>query len=123
MTDQADEDAIPPAVMFTAFEAHFSGGDTRKLLPYDALMVRQTARAIMAETERCRAIANERAAQLWAAIQMPLTDETKAGWAGQMIEALTIEQRISQGHTPRDTINIEGLHKAAEEAGFVHANT
>lgn len=55
MTDPADEEAIPPSVMFTAFEAHFSGGEPRKLLPYDALMVRQTARAIIAETERCAA--------------------------------------------------------------------
>lgn len=80
------------------------------------------ASAIFAERERCRGVANERAAQLWAVIQLPSTDETKAGWAGQTIEALQIEQRISLGHQPKQSIDIEGLHKAAEEAGFKHAN-
>lgn len=80
--------------------------------------VSDIARAILAERERCRAIANERAAQLWAGIQQPLTDETKAGWVGQMIEALQIEQRIADGRVPVDSINIEGLHKAAKENGF-----
>lgn len=76
------------------------------------------ARAILAERERCRGVANERAAQLLAAIQLPITDEAKSGWAGQMIEALMIEQRISQGHQPKQSIDIEGLHAAAKENGF-----
>lgn len=76
------------------------------------------AHAILAERERCRAIANERAAQLWAAIQMPNTDEERSGWAGQMIEAIAIEQRIASGHQPKVSINIEGLHSAAKENGF-----
>lgn len=76
------------------------------------------ARAILAERERCRAVANERAAQLYAVLELPGTDEAKAGWAGQMIEALMIEQRIASGHQPKDSINIEGLHAVAKENGF-----
>lgn len=86
------------------------------------ILVESHARAILAERERCRGVANERAAQLIAGINLQLSEETKAGWAGQMVEALMIEQRISQGHQPTQSIEIEGLHKLAEQAGFKHAN-
>lgn len=77
-----------------------------------------SARSTLAERERCGAVANERAAQLYAVLSIPATDEAKAGWAGQMIEALMIEQRISQGHVAKDAIDIEGLHDVARKNGF-----
>ncbi len=94
------------------------GSPYATIADFDFAVRTHASRAILAERERCRGVANERAAQLWAGIQLPISDEAKAGWAGQMIEALQIEQRIADGRVPVDSINIEGLHKAATEAGF-----
>lgn len=98
---------IPEDMVERVYTAH-EGGDPRGYVEA----------GILAERERCRAVANERAAQLYAVLELPGTDEAKSGWAGQMIEALMIEQRISQGHSPKQSINIEGLHDMARKHGF-----
>lgn len=67
------------------------------------------ARAILAERKRCAGVANERAAQLSAVINSLSPDEQRI-FGGQMLEALTIEQRIESGHQPKDAIDVKGIH-------------
>jgi hypothetical protein len=62
------------------------------------------------ERDRCRGVANERAAQAYAALQLPSSDEARQERTTFMVEALLIEQRITDGHQPKETINIQGLH-------------
>lgn len=76
------------------------------------------SRLILSERERCANVANERAAQLFAGIKnFGMSDETKAGWAGQMMEALMIEQRISDGHKSVDSIDTSMLKSMANQPG------
>lgn len=59
----AKPDDIPQDVWEAAFTAHFNEPLTDKteaaMMPLDGLMVRQTARAIIAERERCSKIAED----------------------------------------------------------------
>ena len=61
------------------------------------------ARAILAERERCAGVANERAAQVFSAIESLPT--TAPEFAPQLAEAMMIEQRIRDGRVPKETFH------------------
>lgn len=65
------------------------------------------ANAILAERKRCADVANERALHLAKGAEAMPGD---AAFATQMVEALLIEQRITQGWVAKDTMQVEGLH-------------
>lgn len=105
-----------PAEVWERAAAVFEANSHEPVGAYGLLCI--ASRAILAERERCKAVANERVAQLLAAYELPADTDTKAGYAGQVIEALLIEQRIGLGHVAKQSIQIEGLHKLAENTGF-----
>lgn len=100
-------ESISGEVMAAAQEAYDLAGPAN--LGAGARAILSAAKAILAERERCAAVANERAAQLLAGAKIA-TPETRAAWGGQAIEALMIEQRIAQGHAPKQSVRIAELH-------------